>query len=240
MAKRNVLIVGGSGGIGTYIVKAFCEAGYDVMFTYYTNKEKAKRISEEFNAIAFQANSLSENDIIKVAEYIEQKYGKLDALVYAAGIFEDSLVENMTLKSWDRVIATNLTAPFLYIKAMLDVLRISGSGRIVCIGSVMGDIGTYGSCSYAAAKAGLSGLIKSVALENVKYGITANIVSYGYIDAGMTNDVPEKVLEAAMKKIPMKKLGNPEDAAKIVVDVCSEHFGYVSGQTIRNNGLMYV
>lgn len=240
MRKRNVLIVGGSGGIGEYMVKAFCESGYDVMFTYTANEVKANKIAKQYNALAIQADSTIEENIVSVKEYIKEQFGKLDALVYAAGIFEDSLTVNMALESWNRVVDINLTGPFLYIKNMTDLLRKSGSGRFVCIGSVMGDLGTYGSCSYAATKAGLSGLIKSVALENAKYGVTANIVSYGYIDAGMTRAVPQKVLDAAVKKIPMKCLGNPEDAARIVVDVCSEHFGYVSGQTIRNNGLMYV
>ena len=240
MVKRNVLIVGGSGGLGSYMVKAFHNAEYDVSFTYYSNEDKAKALSNEYYAGAYRADSLCEADIIALKEALDEKYGKLDALVYVAGIFEDSLTVNMTLESWNRVVATNLTAPFLYIKAMTELLRKSGSGRFVCIGSVMGDMGTYGSCSYAATKAGLSGLIKSVALENAKYGVTANIVSYGYIDAGMTNAVPDNVLEAAMKKIPMKHLGNPDDAAQIVVDVCSEHVSYVSGQTIRNNGLLYV
>lgn len=240
MCKRNVLVVGGSGGIGTYIAKAFKDANYDVMFTYSTNELKAKRIEIEYNAIAFHADSANEGDIVDVREKIKEQYGKLDALVYAAGIFEDALTDKMSLDSWNKVVAINLTGPFLYIKNMTELLRASGSGRFVCIGSVMGDLGTHGSCSYAATKAGLSGLIKSVALENAKYGVTANIVSYGYIDAGMTRAVPDNVLEAAMKKIPMKRLGSPEDAAQIVVDVCSEHFGYVSGQTIRNNGLLYV
>lgn len=240
MANRNVLVVGGSGGVGRHIVKAFYGAGYEVSFTYLSSEENAQILSYKYHADAYRADSLCEADIIMIKEAICKKYGKLDALVYAAGIFEDSLAINMTLESWNRVVATNLTAPFLYVKAMTELLRNSGSGRFVCIGSVMGDTGTYGSCSYAATKAGLSGLIKSVALENARYGVTANIVSYGYIDAGMTNAVPSNVLESAMKKIPMKRLGNPDDAAKIVVDVCSEHFGYVSGQTIRNNGLLYV
>lgn len=240
MSKRNVLIVGGSGGIGEYMVKQFTKAGYDVMFTFCSNEEKANRIGNIYTAEAFHVDSKDEESITELSKIIAEKYGKLDALVYAAGVFEDSLVVNTNLESWNRVLEVNITAPFLYIKHMTELLRKSGTGRFVCIGSVMGDLGTYGSCSYATTKAALSGLVKSVALENAKYGVTANVVSYGYIDAGMTRAVPDNVLESAMKKIPMKCLGNPDDAAQIVVDVCSEHFGYVSGQTIRNNGLLYV
>ncbi len=240
MEKRNVLIIGGSGGIGKYMVKAFSEAGYEVLFTFCSGGAGAQQTAAECNAIPLGMDVTNEEDIVVVKKYIEEKYNRLDALVYAAGVFEDALVVNTTLKSWNRVIATNLTGAFLCAKHMTALLRVSGTGRFVCIGSVMGDLGTYGSCSYAAAKAALSGLVKSVALENAKYGVTANIVSHGYIDAGMTRDVPDNVLEAAMKKIPMKKLGNPEHAAKIVVDLCSEHADYISGQTVRNNGLLYV
>lgn len=240
MEKRNVLIVGGSGGIGKYMVSAFGEAGYEVIFTFCSGGTSAQQIAAECNATSFGMNATKEEDVIAVKRYIEEKYGRLDVLVYAAGVFEDSLVVNTTLESWERVISTNLTGAFLCVKHMTELLRVGGTGRFVCIGSVMGDLGTYGSCSYAAAKAALGGLVKSVALENAKYGVTANIVSHGYIDAGMTRDVPDNILELAMKKIPMKKLGNPEHAAKIVVDICSEHADYISGQTIRNNGLLYV
>lgn len=240
MNSRNVLIVGGSGGIGSYMVNAFGEAGYDVLFTYNASEEKAREIANTNHAIAFRADSTREGDINLIREKIEQEYGKLNALVYAAGIFEDALITDMSQESWERVIATNLTGAFLYAKSMTELLRASGSGRFVCIGSVMGDMGTYGSCSYASTKAALSGLVKSIALENAKYGVTANVVSFGYIDTGMTRDVPGKVLDSAMKKIPMRRLGDPQNAAQVVVDVCSEHFNYVSGQTIRVNGMLYV
>lgn len=238
--KRICVVVGGTGGIGKYIVKAFSENGYDVIFTYYRNKEVANAIENEYGVNSYCVDSSSEKDVKNFSNEIEANYGRIDALVYATGIFEDSLIDNMELESWRRVIDTNLTGIFLYAKHFLRLLRKSESGRFVAIGSVMGESGIYGSCSYGATKAGLIGLIKSIALENAKYGITANVVSFGYIDAGMTEQLSEKVLESAMKKIPMKKLGDPYDAARVVVDVCSEHMGYVSGQVIRNNGLLYV
>lgn len=238
--KRVCLVVGGTGGIGKYIVKAFSENDYDVIFTYYRNKEAANIIENEYGVSSYCIDSSSENDVKNFSNEVEAKYERIDALVYATGIFEDALIDNMELESWRRVIDTNLTGIFLYAKHFLRLLRKSGAGRFVAIGSVMGESGIYGSCSYGATKAGMIGLIKSIALENAKYGITANVVSFGYIDAGMTELLSEKVLESAMKKIPMKKLGDPYDAARVVVDVCSEHMGYVSGQVIRNNGLLYV
>lgn len=238
--KRNCLIVGGSGGIGRYIVEAFAKADYNVCFTYYQSEGAAKELENQFGAKAYRVDSQDELSVQGLEEQLRKLYGKLDVLVYATGIFEDALIDKMELESWKRVLDTNLTGVFIFAKYMLPLLRESTSGRFVAIGSVMGESGIYGSCSYGATKAGIIGLIKSIALENAQYGVTANVVSFGYIDAGMTAKLPEKVLDSAMKKIPMKKLGDPLDAAEIVVDVCSEHAGYMSGQVIRNNGLLYV
>ena len=239
--KKVALIVGGSGGIGKYLVKVFSEAGNFVVFTYNHGEEQANALLDKYSGtFAIRVDSTKEEDIEECIRYIKNEYGSLDIIVYAAGVFEDALVNNTQLDSWNRVLSINLTAPFLYAKYGIELLRKSGNGRFVCIGSVMGDLGTYGSCSYAASKAGLIGLVKSIALENARYGVTANVVSYGYIDAGMTNQVPDNVLEAAKKKIPMQRLGNPVDAARIVLDICQEHCNYISGQVIRNNGMMYV
>ncbi len=238
--KKICLIIGGTGGIGEYLVRAFSEANYKVLFTYCNNDESAKMIESKYEATPYKVDSTSEEEVSNLYVEICREIECIDVLVYATGIFEDSLIDNMELSSWKKVIDTNLTGVFLFAKHFLKLLRKSLSGRFVVIGSVMGESGIYGSCSYGASKAGIIGLVKSIALENAKYGITANVVSYGYIDTGMTSKLSEKVLESAKKRIPMKKLGNPDDAAKVVVDICSEHMGYISGQVIRNNGLLYV
>lgn len=238
--KKVVLVTGGTGGIGKYLVEEFFRAGYCVAFTFYSNAEAAGKLEKLPNVKGFQADVADEASVAKLRDDIEAVFGGLDALVFGSGIFEDALVENMSLDSWNRVISTNLTGVFLCAKYMLAMLRKSGHGRFICIGSVMGDTGIYGSCSYAASKTGMIGLVKSIALENAKHGVTANVVSFGYIDAGMTARLPEKVLDSALKKIPMKRMGDPTDTAKVIIDLCAEHTNYISGQVIRVNGLMYV
>ena len=188
----------------------------------------------------YQANMTLETDVAELRNRLTEDFGRLDAFVYASGVFEDALVENMSLESWERVMSTNVTGAFLCAKYLLQMLRESGHGRYICTGSVMGESGIYGSCSYASSKAALIGLVKSIALENAKQGVTANVVSFGYIDAGMTGQLSEKVYESALKKIPMKRAGDPGDAARVIVDLCAEHTNYISGQVIRINGLLYV
>lgn len=237
--NRTAVIIGGSGGIGSCLVHQFCSAGYQVIFTYHNNENAARALESQSGAAAYQLDPTCEESVEKFALYTESNFKYLNALIYAAGVFENALIENMELTSWSRVLSVNLTGAFLTTKHLIPLLRKSGDGRILYIGSVMGDVGCYGSSSYSAAKAGLIALAKSVALENAKKDVTANVLSFGYIDAGMTMQVGEKVLNSAMKKIPMGRLGNPSDAAQIAVDLCSEHTNYLSGQVIRVNGVLY-
>lgn len=238
--NKTALIVGGSGGIGSCLVQQFYEAGYQVIFTYHKNKEAARMLENQYGAVPYQLDPTHEESVEKIKVYLASNYSSLNAFVYAAGIFEDALVDNMELSSWNQVLSVNLTGAFLTTRYLLPLLRKSGNGRILYIGSVMGDAGCYGSCGYSAAKAGLIALAKSVALENAKKNVTANVLSYGYIDAGMTAQVSENILDSAIRKIPMKRLGNASDAAKIAVDLCAEHMNYASGQVVRVNGALYV
>lgn len=238
--KRTVLIVGGTGGIGSHLVQEFGNAGYKVIFTYCHNESAAIKLGSDCNCAFYQLDPVCEENVENLTAHLANTDERIDALIYAAGIFEDALTEKMPLSSWERVLSVNLTGAFLVTKHLLPLLRQSGNGRILYIGSVMGDAGCYGSSSYAVAKAGLIALAKSVSLENAKKNVTANVLSFGYIDTGMTGQVPEGVLESAMKKIPMKRLGDPSDVAKIAVDLCANHMNYVAGQVIRVNGALYM
>lgn len=239
--KKYALIFGGTGGIGTHLIEQFANAGWETLFTYKEDYEEARTLeASNEGAIAYRVNAADETDIKRLVDEVKSHYGKLNALIYAAGIFEDALMDKMELSSWNRVMAVNLTGAFLATKHMLPLLRESGNGRILYIGSVMGEAGCYGSGSYSVTKAGLIALAKSVALENARKNVTANVLSFGYIDTGMTARVPDNVLESAMKNIPMKRLGDASDAARVVVDFCQEHMNYISGQVIRVNGALYV
>lgn len=238
--KKVALIVGGTGGIGVYLVEEFIRAGYAVAFTFYNNIDNASDMEKKLGVKGYQVDVRCEKDVAELHNKLRRDFGRVDVVIYSSGIFEDALVENMSIESWNRVVETNVTGAFLCAKHLLQMLRESGHGRYICTGSVMGESGIYGSCSYAASKAALIGLVKSIALENAKYCVTANVVSFGYIDAGMTEHLSEKILESALKKIPMKRAGDPRDAAKVIVDMCEEHTNYISGQVIRINGLLYV
>ena len=238
--NKTALVFGGTGGLGSYIVDQFFKENYRVAFTYFGNNEKAMELEKKVSGKAYRTDVSNEDSVKELKENIAKEYGCLNVVVYCVGIFKDSLVNEMSLESWNQVQSTNLTGAFLAAKYLIQMLRESGNGRFICIGSVMGESGIYGSCSYAASKAGLIGLVKSIALENAKFNVTANVVSLGYINTGMTNQVSEKVLDSAIKKIPMKRLGNPDDTAKVIVDLCREHTNYISGQIIRVNGLLYV
>jgi len=238
--RKVVLVVGGNGGIGKSIVEEFVHAGFCTVFTFNRNEKQALDMEEKFGALGYRIDVTDENSIIQLKEILKRKFGRLDSLIYCPGIFEDGLVGDMELDSWNRVMAVNLTGAYLCAKYFIGLLRESGHGRFICIGSVMGESGIYGSCSYAASKAGLIGLVKSIALENARHHVTANVVSLGYIDTGMTAQLSDKVLAGALEKIPMKKAGSPKDVGKLVVSLCEDYTDYLSGQVIRNNGLLYM
>lgn len=237
---KNCLVVGGNGGVGSAIVNAFVNAGYRVIFTYRTRTDTVENLSLLKNCSAYQLEVGKEGDIANLQKDIEDRGINIDVVIYAAGIFQDSLIENTTYESWKSVMETNLNGAFLFAKYFIGMLRKSGKGRYIAIGSIMGESGCHGSSSYSASKAALIGFVKSLALENARFGVTGNVISLGYINTGMTNMVSEKVMSSVMKKIPMGHLGNPEEMAKFVVALCSEYTSYLSGQVIRYNGLLYV
>ncbi len=235
--SRTVLIIGGNGGVGANIVKAFCDAGYEVAYTYRSkDNEDLLKLP---NVRSYKADAVSEDQVAAAAATAREDFGHLDVCVYASGIFENSVIMKTEAESWKRVLDVNLTGAFYAAKHTTPFLRESGSGRFVVLSSVTGDLGVYGACSYAASKAGLVGLVRTVALENLKYGVTANVISLGYMDTGMGRQLSDVVYESVKNSIPMKRFGDPADLAKVVVDVCSEHANYICGQVIRVNGMMY-
>lgn len=238
--KKNVLIIGGTSGIGTHFTREFSNEGWDTLFTYNSNEAAAKKLESECSAKGFRLDVTDENAMKTLSEIIEASCGKLHALIYGAGTFENSLTDKTELDSFNRVIAVNLTGAFLATKYFLPLLRKSGDGRIIYIGSGMAEAGCYGAGSYAVSKAGLMGLAKSVALENAQKNVTANVLSLGFINAGMTARLSDKVIDSTVQKLPMKRLGDPRDVAKLAVSMCADHMNYVSGQTIRINGALYV
>ena len=168
------------------------------------------------------------------------KYGRIDVLVNNAGITKDQLMLRMKRDDWDAVLGTNLTAAFALTQAALKPMLKARQGRIICISSVVGQSGNAGQANYAASKAGLIGFAKAVALEVASRGITVNVVSPGLIDTDMTRAITSGAHEDWAARIPLKRLGTPEDIAAAVCFLASDEASYITGQVLAVNGGMYM
>jgi 3-oxoacyl-[acyl-carrier protein] reductase len=170
---------------------------------------------------------------------VMERHGRIDILVNNAGITRDQLMLRLKRDDWDAVLATNLTSAFTITQAVLKPMIRQRSGRIVCISSVVGQSGNPGQANYAASKAGLIGFAKSVALEVASRNITVNVVAPGMIATDMTGVLPEKTREALITRIPLGRLGAPEDVASAVCFLVSDEAAYITGQVLAVNGGMY-
>lgn len=167
-------------------------------------------------------------------------FGRIDTLVNNAGINRDSLIHKMSLEEWDSVINVNLKGAFNCSKAVAKYMMEQKYGRIINISSVIGQMGNVGQANYAAAKAGIIGLIKALALELARYGdITVNVVAPGFVNTEMTRRVPEKVLKSFIERIPFHRLAEPEEVAHLVVFLASDLAKYITGQVVAINGGFY-
>ncbi len=200
MDKKNVLLMGSSGGLGQYFVKGLASAGYNLALHYFSGEEKIEALKRDMNAFeiktgAYKADITSENEIMSMIEKIQTEFGTIDVLINNAGISIDGVSWKLGLDSWNKVMAVNLTGPFLCIKHTLPMMRQSGWGRIINITSVVSQLGVPGTSAYSASKAALSGLTKTVSKEVIKYNITVNQISLGYFHAGMLFRIPEEIRE---------------------------------------------
>jgi 3-oxoacyl-[acyl-carrier protein] reductase len=169
-----------------------------------------------------------------------ERHGRIDVLVINAGITRDQLMLRLKREDWDAVLATNLTSAFMLTQAVLKPMVRQRGGRIVCIGSVVGQGGNAGQANYAASKAGLIGFAKSVALEVASRGITVNVVAPGMIETDMTRAMAEQTREAWESKIPLKRMGTPDDVASAVCFLASDEASYITGQVLAVNGGRYL
>ena len=237
------VVTGGSRGIGAAIAKELGREGATVVINYNHSHEHAQKVVDEINAmessaIALQAD-ISDAEPTKVfIEKVLEKYGRLDILVNNAGITRDRTFKKMSFDEWHKVIDTNLSSAFNTCKVALPAMLEQKHGRIINISSVIGQSGGFGQANYAAAKAGLVGFTKSLALETARGGVTVNAICPGFIATEMVAEMPEKVQEAIIAQIPMKKLGKPEDVAKGVVFICESE--YMTGQCLNLNGGLYM
>jgi len=241
MNGKVALVTGATRGIGAAIAGALAEAGARVVGTA-TTAEGAARVTSAL-AGSGRGTVLDVTDaaaIEAVVKDIEANEGSVAILVNNAGITRDTLLMRMKDEDWDAVHETNLKAVFRLSRAVTRGMMKARWGRIVNIGSVVGSMGNAGQANYAAAKAGLIGLTKSLAAELGSRGITVNLVAPGFIDTDMTQALPEAQRSKLVEMIPAGRLGTPEDIAHAVTFLCDERAGYVTGATLHVNGGMYL
>ncbi len=244
METRVALVTGASRGIGKAILHALGKAGCLVVGTA-TSESGATAIGNGLADAGLKGEGLmlDVNDVAQVDAAVEGilgRHGRIDILVNNAGITRDNLLMRMKDEEWAAIIDTNLTSVFRLSRAVLRPMMKARFGRIVSIASVVGASGNAGQTNYAAAKAGMIGFSKSLAQEVGSRGITVNCVAPGFIDTDMTKALPEAAKAKLMERIPLGKLGMPEDIAHSVAFLASDGAGYITGATLHVNGGMYM
>jgi acetoacetyl-CoA reductase len=215
---------------------ALKKAGYRVAATYAGNDESARKFTESSAIAAFKFDVSDFAACEKGVREIEAALGPVEVLVNNAGITRDTTMHKMTFEQWNAVIQTNLTSCFNMSRAVIDGMRSQEFGRIVNIGSINGRAGQYGQVNYAAAKSGIHGFTKALAMEGAGKGITVNAVAPGYVLTDMVRAVPEKVLEKIVARIPVGRLGDPQDIARAVMFLVADEAGFITGSTLDVNG----
>lgn len=240
---KTALITGAARGIGKALALRFAAEGADIAFTDLVIDENGKQTEEEIKAlgvkcIGYASNAADYDQTEEVVKKVHEDFGKLDILVNNAGITKDGLMMRMTEGQWDAVINVNLKSAFNFIHAVLPIMMRQKSGSIINMASVVGVHGNAGQANYAASKAGLIALAKSIAQEVGSRGIRANAIAPGFIETAMTAALPDNVREEWVKKIPLRRGGKPEDIAEVAVFLASDMSAYVTGQVIQVDGGM--
>ena len=238
--NKKILITGATGGIGGALVKTFVSLGGTVLGTG-TKSDKLDLIKKNYPTVKVKKFNISEH--LAIEEFInssELELGGLDVLINNAGINADNLSLRMKDEEWKKVIDINLTSTFLLSKYAIKRMLKNKFGRVVNITSIVGHTGNLGQANYAASKAGIIGMSKSLAIEYAKKNITVNCVSPGFVVSDMTMNIAEKVKLFLTSRIPMGKLGTGEDISNCVAFLSSESASYVTGETIHVNGGMYM
>lgn len=243
LENKTALITGAARGIGKQIALAFAREGANIAFTDLELNEQAQATRDEIAAhgvkVQFYASNAADFEAAhQVVEAVVADFGSLDILVNNAGITRDTLLMRMTEAQWDQVINVNLKSAFNFIHAATPVMMRRRSGSIISLSSVVGINGNAGQANYAASKAGIIALTKSVAKELGSRGVRANAIAPGFILTDMTKALPEETLKQFVSMIPMRRGGEPEEVAKVALFLASDLSSYVSGQVIQVNGAM--
>ena len=234
------IVTGGTRGIGLEITKALIEDGYKVAAIYHGNEEAAKKCSQETGAFVYKCDVSSFDECHATIAQIEADHGAIKILVNNAGITKDSMLHKMAEDAWHAVIETNLTSCFNMCRAVIAGMRERCFGRIINISSIYGQKGQLGQANYSAAKAGMLGFTKALALESAAKGITVNAICPGYIETDMTAAMHKEVLDSIIRSIPAARMGKPQEIADLVVFLASEKAAFMNGSTLTINGGQYM
>lgn len=243
MQGKTAIVTGGGRGIGRAIALAFADAGVNVAVSVSRDIDAAETVAAEardrgVQALARKADASRWEEVESLVAETVQQFGSLDFMINNAGITRDGLLLRMDGAAWDAVLDVNLKGVFHGTKAAIRPMLRQKSGRIVNISSVIGITGQAGQANYAAAKAGVIGLSKATAKEVASRGITVNVVAPGYIVTKMTEEFPPAMTEAILARIPLGRLGQPEDVAGVVTFLCSDASAYMTGQVLVVDGGM--
>ena len=242
--KRIVLVTGSTGGLGTTMCRELFKAGFHVVANY-RNAQKAadwknKLTSEGFPIDTFEGDVSDYNSVGNMVKKIEGEVGPVDILVNNAGITRDVRLSKMTREEWDAVISSNLGSVFNCTRHVINGMIDRKFGRIINISSVNGQRGQFGQTNYSAAKAGMHGFTKSLAMEVAKFGVTVNTISPGYIGTDMVMAVPEKIREQIVAQIPLGRLGGTHEVAHLVCFLASDETSFITGANMSINGGQHV
>ena len=243
LTGKTALITGAARGIGKAIALKFAEEGANIAFTDLVIDDNGKETEKEIQKIGVKCKGYASNaadfaqteDVVKL---VKEEFGSIDILVNNAGITKDGLMMRMTENQWDAVIAVNLKSAFNFIHSCLPIMMRQRYGNIINMASVVGIHGNSGQANYAASKAGLSALAKSIGQEMGPKGIRANAIAPGFIDTAMTQALPDDIRKEWISKIPLRRGGNTNDIANTALYLASDLSSYVSGQVIQVDGGM--
>ena len=245
MTKRVAVVTGGTGGLGTAMSQALAHQDRVVVAGYYPPEEmqamewQQRQKEEGFDLHIYPVDVADFESCETFAEQVERDLGPIEILVNNAGITRDSVLKKMQKHQWDAVIQTNLSSVFNMTKQVFEKMTTRGWGRIVSISSVNGQRGQFGQANYSAAKAGVHGFTMAIAQEGARKGVTVNSISPGYIGTEMVRAIPEQIRNEIVSEIPVGRLGEPWEIARVVAFLTAEESGYITGADFYINGGLY-
>ena len=233
---RSVLITGGSRGIGKAMVELFAKNGYSVAFTYKNSKSEALELEKKTGALAIKANSESEEEIAEAIKSAEAKNGDIDVLINNAAVSSVSLITDVTLEEWNRIMNTSVTGAFLYSKGVLPKMINKKQGRIINITSMWGIVGASCEVHYSTAKAALIGFTKALAKEVGPSGITVNAIAPGVVRTDMNSAFSDEDIKALSDETPLGRIAEPEEIAKAAFYLASDDASFITGDVLNISG----